>query len=108
MSLPPLNYSFNTEFANLSNSSLNITNMSTIAVTPYTGVFGDVFWGLLFGSIFMVMWIRMEDITVPSLLGLVIGGSMWGYMPDSWVSAAMSLTVISFAGLVYSIIKARS
>lgn len=108
MPITPTNYNFDAEFTNLTNSSLNLINMSVVAATPYTGVFGSIFWGLFFGSIFFVMWIRMEDITIPSLLGLLIGGSLWASLPQTWVSMAMSLTVISFAGLVYSIIKARS
>jgi len=107
MPVVPTNYSFDTHFNDLTNSSLDPTNMSQVASAPYTDVLGNVFWGGLFGILFLMIWVRQEDVTIPSLLGLIIGGSLWSFMPAEWVQMAMSLTVISFAGLVYSLLRGR-
>jgi len=101
-------YNFDAHFDELIEAELNPTNMSSVATSSYTDIFGNVFWGVLFSAIFIFMWIRLEDITIPSLLGLIIGGSLWALMPAEWVSMAMSLTVVSFGGLVYSLIRGRS
>ena len=99
---------FDAHFDELLDAELNPTNMSSVATSPFTDIFGSVFWGVLFAAIFIFMWIRLEDITIPSILGLIIGGSLWVLMPADWVSMAMSLTVVSFGGLVYSLIRGRS
>ena len=107
MIVTPTNYSFDTHFSNLTNSSLDPTNMTAVAAAPYGDIFGSVFWGIIFAVIFLMMLMRIEDVTIPSLVGLIIGGSLWYLMPADWVAMAMSLTVISFAGLVYSLLKGR-
>ena len=100
-------YNFDAHFTNLTDSELNPTNMSKTAAQPYTDLLGAIFWGVLYSAIFIMIWVRQEDITIPALLGLLIGGSMWTLMPADWVAFAMSLTIVSFAGLVYSLVKGR-
>lgn len=108
MTLPPItNYSFDRNFDNLTSSNLSLNNLTSVGAAPYTDIMGSVFWGFLFSMIFIMIWIRQEDITIPALLGLLIGGSMWTLMPADWVAFAMSLTIVSFAGLVYSLVKGR-
>lgn len=101
-------YGFDRYFGNLTNSSFNVSNLTSVASSPYTNLFGNIFWGILFAIIFIMIWVRQEDVTIPSLLGLIIGGSIWYLMPEDWVAMAMSLTVVSFAGLMYSLIKGRA
>ena len=108
MVLPATNYNFTKNFNNFSNTSLDPINMTQVASAPYTDVLGAVFWGIVFSVIFIMIWMRQEDITIPSIVGLLIGGSLWAFMPGYWVSIAMSLSVVSFAGLMYSILKGRS
>ena len=100
-------YDFDAHFTNLTDSELDPTNMSKTAAQPYTTLLGSIFWGILYSAIFVMIWIRQEDISIPSILGLIIGASLWGTMPSDWTSMAMSLTVVSFAGVLYSIIKGR-
>lgn len=100
-------YNFDAHFSNLTESELNVTNMSRVGASPYTDKLGAIFWGVLYSLIFAMIWMRQEDITIPALLGLIIGGYLWASMPSDWTSMAMSLTVISFAGLMYSILKGR-
>lgn len=101
-------YNFDSGFQDVVDSKLNPTNMSLVASTPYTDILGSIFWGIVFSLIFVIIWIRQEDITIPTFLGLIIGASLWSSMPSDWTSMAMSLTVVSFAGLMYSILKSRS
>jgi len=100
-------YNFDSGYQDVIDSNLNPTNMSLVASTPYTDLLGAIFWGIVFSLIFVIIWIRQEDIVIPTLLGLIIGAALWSSMPPDWTSMAMSLTVVSFAGLMYSILKAR-
>jgi len=108
LTLDPTDYNFDQHFTNLTDSELNITKMSAVGASPYTDILGSIFWGILFAVIFIMIWLRQEDITIPALLGLIIGASLWASMPSDWTSMAMSLTVVSFAGLVFSLIKGRN
>lgn len=105
---PIPDYGFDDNFNNLTNASFDPVNMTAVAVTPYTDILGSVFYGLLFAGFFGMVWMRQEDITMPALLGLIIGGSIWSFMPGDWTSMAMSLTVVSFGGLMYSIVKGKN
>ncbi len=102
---PIPDYDFDKHFNNLTNSKLELGNLTLLGAAPYEDILGSIFWGVLFALVFGIMWISMEDITIPALLGFIIGGSIWYLMPAEWVQMAMSLTVISFAGLVYSYLK---
>ena len=99
---------FDAHFDELIAAELNPTNMSAVATLPFTDIFGNVFWGILFAALFIFIWMRSEDVTIPSILGLIIGGSLWALMPADWTSMAMSLTVVSFGGIMYSLIRGRS
>lgn len=108
MTLAPIpDPEFDRHFGNLTNASFDPINLSRVASAPYTDIFSSIFWGIVFALIFIAMWLRMDDITIPALVGLIIGGSLWILMPADWVAMAASLTVVSLAGLVFSLIKKR-
>lgn len=104
---PIPDYDFDKNFNNLTNTSFDPVNLTNIAAAPYTDIFGTIFWGIVFSLVFVMIWERQEDITIPAILGLVIGSSIWGFFPPDWLPVAMSLTVVSFAGMMYSLIKGR-
>jgi hypothetical protein len=103
-----VNYNFDSHTEELAYSDLNISTMVTVIPKAYTDIIGSIFWGILFALIFVMIWLRQEDVTVPAILGLLIGASLWGLMPEEWVSIAYSLIIVSFAGLMYSLIKSKS
>jgi hypothetical protein len=107
MVIPIQDYDFDKHFGNFSNSSLDPMNMTVVGSAPYVDVIGVAFYGVLFATIFIMLWLRQEDITIPLLLGFIIGGSLWIFMPQDWVAVAMSLTAVSFAGLMYYLLKGR-
>lgn len=98
-------YDFNRHVNDLQTNNFSLENLTTLGAAPYTDIFGSVFWGILFTVLFVIMWISTEDITIPAIVGMLIGASIWGLMPGEWTQAAMSLTVVSFAGIIYSILK---
>lgn len=102
---PIPDYDFDKHMNDLQNSNFELGNLTRLGAASYEDILGSIFWGVLFALIFGIMWISMEDITIPALLGMIIGASVWYLMPAEWVQMAMSLTVISMAGLVYSYLK---
>lgn len=102
---PIPDYDFDKHFTNLSQSNFSLDNMTTLGAATYEDKMGAIFWGVLFALIFGVMWITTEDITIPSIIGMLIGGSIWSLFPADWVPVAMSLFVVSMAGLIFAYLK---
>ena len=100
---------YDTSFRELlaSGDLLNVTKLSDAVPDVYRSLLGDVFWALFFGGIFVAFWIRQEDVMLPSIVGLVCGGAMLMLLPPSAQRIAYILLVISIAGTLYSIIKAK-
>lgn len=101
-------YNFDANFDNLTNSEIEPQNLSKVSSSAYTDVLGSVFWGIIYGLVFIVIWMRQKDVTIPSILGFIIGATLWSSMPADWTSMAMALTVVSLAGLMYTILKGRT
>ena len=98
---------FSDEYKEIEGDELNMTKLAEAIPTVFTGLMGDVFFGILFGAIFISYFIRQEDVTLPSLLGMVIGGSMLFLLPPSWKHMSYILLIISLAGIMYGILKSR-
>lgn len=102
-------YNFSENTQELIDANLDPVNVSATTVKPYTSRLGtNIFWGIFFACIFGFIWLKQEDITLPSMLGILIGATIWSMMDAQFVAMAQSMLVVSLAGLVYSIIKPRS
>jgi len=86
---------------------LNISKLSNTIPSIYTTLLTDMFWAMFFGGIFLAYWIRQEDVMLPSIVGMISGVAMIGLLPPSAQHIAYILLVISIAGTLYTIIKAR-
>jgi len=86
---------------------LNISKLGETIPSVYTSLLTDMFWAMFFGGIFLAYWIRQEDVMLPSIVGMISGVAMIGLLPPSAQHVAYILLVISIAGTLYTIIKAR-
>lgn len=106
-SLSSFEYSFGGLFDELVEADWDAKSLVEVLPKTYTQVVGSMFWGILFGMIFMGMWIRQESITIPCILGLIIGGALWSFLPPEWVRIAYILIIVSLASLMFSIVLGR-
>ena len=86
---------------------LNISKLGEAIPSVYTSLLTDMFWAMFFGVIFLAYWIRQENVMLPSIVGMISGVAMIGMLPPSAQHIAYILLVISIAGTLYTIIKAR-
>jgi len=86
---------------------LNISKLGESIPSVYTSLLTDMFWAMFFGGIFLAYWIRQEDVMLPSIVGLITGSVLIVMLPPSAQHIAYILLVISIAGTLYTIIKAR-
>lgn len=69
--------------------------------------FGQLFFGIIFAIVFLALWIRMSDVTIPLLVGVITGTTMIGLMPPEWQQLGVALFSISLAGYLYILFKKR-
>ena len=86
---------------------LNISKLGETIPSVYTSLLTDMFWAMFFGGIFLAYWIRQEDVMLPSIVGLISGSVLIVMLPPSAQRIAYILLIISIAGTLYTIIKAR-
>ena len=82
-------------------------SLLAIIPVPYTDLMGNIFWGIIFGGAFLVLWNRTHTIIIPSLFGMISGGLMWNVMPAEWVSIGSAMFYVSIGGFLYGIIIGR-
>ena len=86
---------------------LNISKLSSTIPSIYTTLLTDIFWAMFFGGIFLAYWIRQEDVMLPSIVGMICSGALIVMLPPSAQHIAYTLLVVSIAGMLYTVIKAR-
>lgn len=98
---------FGEHYEELEEAKFNLTKLAVVIPKIYTDIMGDLFFGLLFALIFIGIWLRQEDVGIPAVLGMIVGGSIWAFLPESFIRIAYSLLVVSLGALIYSLIKGR-
>ena len=100
---------FGKNYDELKEGKFNMSSLAKVLPKTYTDMMlqSNIFYGLFFGLIFMVIWIRQEDVVLPALLGMTVGASIFIFLPAEWMKLAQSLFVISLSAGVYSLIKGR-
>jgi len=104
-----MSQNFTSQFNTLTQGGnfLNISKLGEVIPSVYTSLLTDMFWAMFFGGIFLAYWIRQEDVMLPSIVGLITGSVLIVMLPPSAQHIAYILLVISIAGTLYTIIKAR-
>lgn len=76
---------------------------------PFTTAWGEeIFYGFIFATIFIVIWLKTESAYLPAILGLIIGGIIFGVPISPEIKhAGNALLVISLAAMLYTWIMGR-
>ena len=73
---------------------------------PFDDALKGFFWVLMFGAVMLVVWLISKNIAIPSVLGILFGSFMIGFMPDMYLYPAVALIAAGCAGgLVYVVRK---
>jgi len=77
-------------------------------VTPYTNIVGNLFFVIFFGIFFLMLWLRQENIMIPSVIGIIVGGALLGFAPAEFHLPAILFISFSIFGVIYGLLKERS
>jgi len=83
-------------------------NFAEATVTPYTNIVGNLFFVIFFGMFFLMLWLRQENIMIPSVIGIIVGGALLGFAPAEFHLPAILFVSFSIFGVIYSMLKERS
>lgn len=83
--------------------------MAWISATtgPYTATLGNYFYLFLWLMVFSALWIRQGSITLPSVLGLVLGGAVIGMLPEEYRVYSIALIALGAIAVLYLIFTER-
>lgn len=83
---------------------MRILDASTI---PYTNIMGNIFFLMLYSLAFLAIWMRQQNVLIPSILGLIVGSILILWLPADYQIAAVGFLSIGIAGVMYSIYVER-
>jgi len=77
-------------------------------ITPFTNIVGNLFFMIFFSAFFLMIWIRPENIAIPSTIGIIVGGAILGFAPPEFRLTAILFISLSIFGIIYMLLKERS
>jgi len=105
---------FGSKTGDLTGSKLDPVVFAEVLPSAFGDSFGGdsdtgttIFWGFIFLVIFIVLYIRSENVTTPALLGMVIGWAVMSYVPGEFAMAGQALLIVALGAGAFTIIKGR-
>lgn len=95
---------FDKNYQELDDSNFDLEATAIVLPKPYTDILGAIFWGLVFSIIFIVGWIRQGEVTNMSIAGILIGASIFAFVPPEFRQVAYGLLAVSIMGILVSTI----
>jgi hypothetical protein len=100
-------------YQNVTESGFNPAIVAYNAMEPYMWPAipaRSVIWGMFFLFIFAGLWMRERDVTIPVILGLIVGfmafNPVYGVaMPAEFIGMSQGIAYASLAGIVFAIFK---
>jgi len=74
---------------------------------PYTLVIGRLFFLIVYGVFFAMLWIRQESSIIPIVLGFSVGGLLLGFVSEDFAQTAVLFIIIGAMGVLYSVYRER-
>lgn len=106
---------FGSTFDNLTESNMDISLLGYQATAPYTWLFPtlpSLMWGMVFSFIFIGLWLRGRSVTIPSILGFLIGVFIFSVdyglgigIPPELAAIGQGAMYAAIAGVILSLIK---
>jgi len=90
----------------------NITRMdmmgTIIASTgPYTVSVGNLFYLFIWLMVFSMYWLAQKNITLPAVMGIILGGVVISTLPESYQPVAVALIALGGFAVIYYLYTER-
>lgn len=85
----------------------NYTASIYAIAAPFVAIMGNFFFLILFGTPFIMAWIRQANIIIPVTLGFTVGGLLVVLLPIEYQGVALILLILGFVGVMFGLFKER-
>lgn len=88
-------------------SSMNAPGIMFASIEPYTLAVGNLFYLFIWLMIFSMYWLAQRNITLPAVMGLILGGVVITTLPEAYQPVAVALIAISGFAVIYYLYTER-
>ena len=78
------------------------------SMQPFTDLIGKSFWMIMFVLPFVLNWKRQEGLTIPSIMALIVGVLVIGFVPDTYHTFLTIAVVLAYMYNLLGLIKDRA
>ncbi len=78
-----------------------------VIATPYTSVFGSIFYLFIFGTPMLMLYIRQDDLATPMTIVFLFGSVILFMLPAQWQAIGGAIMVLGLIGALFRIFKER-
>lgn len=90
------------------NMSYNFTLFNMAIAEPYVNIMGSLFFFFVFSMPFLMMYLRQENVLIPSINGIILGSMILGFLPAEFHLPAIAFIALSIVGILYIALKERT
>ncbi len=77
------------------------------AAGSYTAILGNIAFVIIFAIPFVMMWILQRNLTLPGVVGIILGGFIIARLPAEYHLVAVAFISLSIVAVIYSLLKER-
>ena len=86
-----------------SEARINFTQFLFGTTYTYTDIMGNLALVIIFAIPFILMWLMQSDLTIPGIIGIIIGGFLFIFLPAEWHMAPVAFIALSIVSVVYGL-----
>lgn len=99
---------YGAKMTQMAESNWNLTVIGSLLPTSYTDIMpAPLFWGLLFGGVFIILFVRQGTSWLVALLGIIIGGNVLLFLPPEWQALGQVMLILSIGAFLYVLVMGR-
>jgi hypothetical protein len=93
--------------ANESEARVNFTQFLFGTTYTYTDLMGNLALVIIFAIPFILMWLMQSDLTIPGIIGIILGGFLFLFLPAEWHMAPVAFIALSIVAIIYGLYMRR-
>ena len=96
-------------YTDLLNNITRMDAMGTIVAStgPYTIIVGNLFYLFIWLMKFSMYWLAQKNITLPAVMGIILGGVVISTLPESYQPVAVALIALGGFAVIYYLYTER-
>ena len=86
---------------------INWTTLLSGVTYTFTDLMGALFFVILFAIFFVPLWLMQKDLTLPGIVGIILGGFAFMFIPVEWHLGIITFIAMSIVAVIYGLMKDR-